>query len=380
MIEINETRASLLRVEKAISELKRGRMVILTDDASRENEGDLVLAASKVTAKAINFMATHGRGLICLSLEEERVRRLQLPLMVTDNSSPFNTAFTVSVEAARGVTTGISAQDRAVTIRAAVAPNAKPGDLVRPGHVFPLAARPGGVLVRTGQTEGSVDLARLAGLEPAGVICEVMKPDGTMARRPDLLRFAKKHRLLLLSVADIIRYRLEREPLVRRVSEAMMPLPEGVFRSVAYSSHLDPHTHVALILGDPKPRRPCLVRVHIACFTGDVLGAATCECGALLRSALRRIASEGEGILVYLDREPASSSKLSCAHLSTGSAPSDRQRDLGIGAQILRDVGAGRLRVLTNTPRRIAGLEGFGLSVVERLPLEGTAARVRRVR
>jgi len=363
---------SLARVEKALNQLRHGKMIILTDDEDRENEGDLVLAAEKVTPDAINFMATHARGLICLSLTEERVRRLRLPLMVTDNTSPFSTAFTVSIEAARGVTTGISARDRAVTIKAAVARDARPADLVRPGHVFPLAARPGGVLVRTGQTEGSVDLCRMAGLEPAGVICEVMNADGTMARRKELVRFAKRHNLLMLSVADVVRYRLEREPLVRRVSETAPSIEGAQYRAVAYTSDVDAHTHVALVMGNPRPNRPTLVRVHAACFMGDVLGAQICDCGQLLRQSLRQISEAGEGVLVYLDKEPPPGGKLACTHATRTATLEDQQRELGIGAQILRDVGVGKLRLLSNSGRRISGLEGFGLHVVDRVAIAGS--------
>src|SRR5687768_4087769 len=281
---------SIALVEKALSQIRRGRMIILTDDEDRENEGDLVMAAEKATPEAINFMATHGRGLICLSLTEERLRQLNLPLMVQDNTSPFQTAFTVSIEAAQGVTTGISAADRATTILAAVAPDAKPADLSRPGHIFPLRARDGGVLVRTGQTEGSVDLSRLAGLYPAGVICEVMNPDGTMSRRPELLRFARRHKMTMLSVAAIIRYRMEGERLVRRVSEAPLQLRgAGDFQSIAYTTDLDPTVHVALVKGDvTSGREPVLTRVHRACLMGDLFGAQACGCGAQLSEALER--------------------------------------------------------------------------------------------
>ncbi len=320
---------SIALVEKALADIRRGRMVILTDDEDRENEGDLVMAAEKVTPKAINFMATHGRGLICLSLTEERIRQLDLPLMVHDNTSPYQTAFTVSVEASRGISTGISAADRARTIRTAVAPDAKPSDLVRPGHIFPLRARDGGVLVRTGQTEGSVDLARLSGLFPAGVICEVMNPDGTMARRPELERFSQKQRLTLLSVADIIRYRLKHERLVRRVANTHFIRPSGGdFEVIAYESEVDSKVHVALVKGNLSGPKPVLTRVHRACLVGDLLGSTACDCGAQLQQAFHRIEREGRGVVVYL------------------------QKDL-----------------LTNNPKKIIGLESYNLEVVEQIPL-----------
>jgi 3,4-dihydroxy 2-butanone 4-phosphate synthase/GTP cyclohydrolase II len=366
---------SVALVERALEEIRRGRMVILTDDEDRENEGDLVMAAQKVTPEAINFMATHGRGLICLSLIDERLRQLNLPLMVQDNTSPFQTAFTVSIEAARGVTTGISAADRATTIRAAVAPNAKPGDLVRPGHIFPLRAREGGVLVRTGQTEGSVDLARMAGLSPAGVICEVMNPDGTMARRPQLQRFARKHKLVLLSVADIIRYRLERERLVRRVATRKVNRPGlGELTAISYASDVDAAVHVALVKGDVAGKEPMLTRVHRACLMGDVLGSADCDCGAQLEQAFRRISEEGRGVVIYLQKDQAPRDKLLCSHVSNeevvpGHRDQTRLREFGVGAQILKDLGLSRLRLLTNNPKKIVGLESYMLEVVEQIPL-----------
>ncbi len=365
---------SIALVEQALGEIRRGRMVILTDDEDRENEGDLVMAAEKVTPEAINFMATHARGLICLSLTEERLRQLHLPLMVQDNGSPFQTAFTVSIEAARGVTTGISAADRATTILAAVAPNARPTDLVRPGHIFPLRARDGGVLVRTGQTEGSVDLSRLAGLSPAGVICEVMKADGTMARRPDLVKFARKHGLTLLSVADIIRYRMERERLVRRVSEARLTLRGASdFQAYAYTSDVDPLVHVALVKGDLEGKEPVLTRVHRACLVGDLFGDRGCECGAQLEESLQRIREAGRGVLVYLQKHISTSDTFHCTHVHNeqavpGHAEQTRLREFGLGAQILKDLGLSRLRLLTNTPKRLVGLDSYGLTVVEQLP------------
>jgi len=363
-------------VEGALEEIRQGRLVILTDDEDRENEGDLVMAAEKVTPEAINFMATHARGLICLSLTEERLRQLNLPLMVQDNTSPYQTAFTVSIEAARGVTTGISAADRATTIKAAVAPRARPSDLSRPGHIFPLRAREGGVLVRTGQTEGSVDLARMAGLFPAGVICEVMNKDGTMARRPDLLRFARKHRLRLLSVADIIRYRLERERLVRRAATKVVErVGQGAFTAISYVSGVDPAVHLAFVKGDLSGRQPVLTRVHRACMMGDILGSASCDCGSQLAQAFERIHQEGRGVLVYLQKERSPAGRLECTHIPSneemvpGQKDATRLREFGVGAQILKDLGLSRLRLLTNNPKKIVGLESYNLEVVEQLPL-----------
>jgi 3,4-dihydroxy 2-butanone 4-phosphate synthase/GTP cyclohydrolase II len=362
-------------VEKALAEIRKGKMVILTDDEDRENEGDLVMAAGKVTPEAINFMATQGRGLICLSLTEERLRQLDLPLMVQDNTSQYQTAFTVSIEASRGVSTGISAADRARTIQVAVSPTAKPSDLVRPGHVFPLRACTGGVLVRTGQTEGSVDLARLAGLFPAGVICEVMNPDGTMARRPELLRFAQKHGLTLLSVTDIIRYRLRHERLVHRVAETSLERTEGgTFQAIAYSSDVDSQVHLALFKGDISGSAPVLTRVHRACPMGDVLGSSECDCGAQLHQAFQRIADEGRGVIVYLRKDQSPKSTLLCTHLvrdedPPGKKDPTRLREFGVGAQILKDLGLRRLRLLTNNPKKIVGLESYQLEVVEQIPL-----------
>jgi 3,4-dihydroxy 2-butanone 4-phosphate synthase/GTP cyclohydrolase II len=369
-------------VEKALHEIRAGRMVILTDDEDRENEGDLVMAAEKATPAAINFMATHARGLICLSLTDERLRQLNLPLMVQDNTSPYQTAFTVSIEASRGVTTGISAADRATTILAAVAPNARPADLSRPGHIFPLRARPGGVLVRTGQTEGSVDLARLAGLSPAGVICEVMSADGSMARRPELTRFARKHKLLMLSVADIIRYRLQRETLVQRVAETAFERA-GVsdFKAYAYASEVDPAVHVALVKGELSARTPVLTRVHRACLAGDLLGSSSCDCGAQLDQAFRRIAEEGRGVVVYLNKRQTPATTLQCTHVSNeevvpGQKDHTRLREFGVGAQILKDLGLRQLRLLTNNPKKIVGLESYQLEVTEQIPLSTQAPRV----
>jgi 3,4-dihydroxy 2-butanone 4-phosphate synthase / GTP cyclohydrolase II len=365
---------SISLVERAIGEIRKGRMVILTDDTDRENEGDLVMAAEKVTPASINFMATHGRGLVCLSLTEERIRQLALPLMVQDNTSPFGTAFTVSIEAARGVTTGISAADRARTVLAAVAPKAKPGDLVRPGHVFPLRAREGGVLVRTGQTEGSVDLARLAGLFPAGVICEVMNADGTMARRPELQRFARKHGLTLLSVADLIRYRLQKDRLVKRVATAeLRRAHQGQWIAHAYQSDVDSDVHVAMVKGDITGPEPVLTRVHRACPVGDLLGTAGCDCGSQLEQAFKAIADAGRGVLVYLHKAVRPSASLTCTRVEAEEAgpgaDRTRLREFGVGAQILKDLGLRRLRLLTNNPKKIVGLESYSLEVVEQIPL-----------
>ncbi|MDC0708984.1 3,4-dihydroxy-2-butanone-4-phosphate synthase [Stigmatella sp. ncwal1] len=369
-------------VERALAEIRKGHMVILTDDEDRENEGDLVMAAEKATPEAINFMALHGRGLICLSLTEERIRRLSLPLMVQDNNSPFQTAFTVSIEAARGVTTGISAADRARTIQAAVAPNAKPGDLVRPGHIFPLRAREGGVLVRTGQTEGSVDLARMAGLSPAGVICEIMNPDGTMARRPDLVKFARKHKLVLLSVADIIRYRLEREQLIKRIGTATLERRGGgTFQAFTYGSEVDSAVHVALVKGEVRGKDAVLTRVHRGCLMGDQLGSGQCDCGSQLEQAFQRIQEEGKGVIIYLQKDVPAKAQLQCTHISNeevvqGKPDQTRLREFGVGAQILKDLGLSRLKLLTNNPKKIVGLESYSLQVVEQIPLtDGEAPR-----
>ncbi|HEY3355233.1 MAG TPA: 3,4-dihydroxy-2-butanone-4-phosphate synthase [Polyangia bacterium] len=370
------------KIERAIAEIRQGRMVILVDDEDRENEGDLVMAAQLTTPDAINFMVRFARGLVCLAMTEERVQRLGLPMMVTENRAPLGTAFTVSIEARHGVTTGISAADRAHTIRTAVAPDARPEDLISPGHIFPLRARRGGVLKRTGQTEGSVDLARLAGLEPAGTICEIMNEDGTMARRPDLERFAAEHGLTIVSIAELVEYRLRHESLVRRVREGTMRVAcrdgeEIPFHAIAYTTLVEDTEYLALVLGEPGANKPALVRVQLACVPGDVFASRACDCGRLLRQALRRIAAEGEGVFLYIF--PAARASLVAdlenhvlhTAVGAGATPGKQPlRDFGLGAQVLAELGLRQVRLLSNHPKKIVGLEAFGIEVVECVPIE----------
>ena len=374
---------SFVSVPEAIEQIRQGRILVVVDDEDRENEGDLTIAAEKVTPEIINFMATHGRGLICLSLTPERCEYLRLPLMSATNTSNFGTAFCESIDARDGVTTGISAADRTRTILQTIDPACRPADLARPGHIFPLRAREGGVLVRAGQTEASVDLARMAGLAPAGVICEIMNPDGTMARVPELREYCALHGLKMISVAEMIRYRMKHERFVRRAAEGCLETEFGEFRSIAYTSDLNPEYHLALVRGEVAGQENVLVRMHSRCVYGDVFGSTRCDCGRLLRESLHAIAEAGRGVLVYLHETGPGFGVEGSRLLSHGrefmhyQGPAGQrqlQHEHGIGAQILSDLGLHTIRLLTNHPRKIVALEGFGIQVVDQIPILPVAA------
>ena len=378
-------------IEEAIEEIRQGRMIIVVDDEDRENEGDLTMTAEKVTPEAINFMAKYGRGLICLTLTEQRLDHLQIPLMVSDNTTRYGTAFCESIDAKVGTTTGISAADRARTIQVAIDPATRPSELMRPGHVFPLRARKGGVLVRAGQTEASVDLARLAGLTPAGVICEIMNDDGTMARIPQLIEFCKRHGIRMITVADLIRYRLRTERYVHRMGEAAVETAYGSFRVLAYESEADPEIHVALVMGNVAGEAPVLVRVHSHCLVGDVFASTDCDCRELIQKSMEMIAQEGRGVLLYMHQTGMGFSLEKIAdgevrivshgrQFTQKSDPAYQRRiqhESGIGAQILSDLGLRAVRLLTNRPRKVVALEGFDIQIVEQVPIPTARSAVK---
>jgi 3,4-dihydroxy 2-butanone 4-phosphate synthase/GTP cyclohydrolase II len=382
---VSREQTAFASIEEAVEEIRQGRQIVLVDDEDRENEGDLTMAAEKITPEAVNFMAKYGRGLICLALTEQRCEELSLPMMSPLNTSAYGTAFCESIDARRGITTGISAADRATTILAAIDPQTRPSDLARPGHIFPLRARRGGVLVRAGQTEASVDLARIAGLSPAGVICEIMNDDGTMARVPQLVEFCAAHGLRLVTIAELIRYRMQHERYVRRVAETPLPTRYGEFRMIAYSSEVDNEQHIALVRGNPAGPPAPLVRVHSHCLTGDVFAAVTCDCHEIVEQSLRAIVAEDRGVFVYLHHTGRGFGIESLASpgqelpgiLYHARGQLDRdvarqrmvQRESGIGAQILIDLGLEEIRVLTNHPRKVVALEGYGLTIADQVPL-----------
>jgi 3,4-dihydroxy 2-butanone 4-phosphate synthase/GTP cyclohydrolase II len=373
-----------ISIKQAIEDIKAGKMVILTDDEDRENEGDLTIASEKVTPEVINFMAKYGRGLICMSMTDERCTQLKLPMMVDDNTSAHETAFTVSIEAREGVTTGISAADRAKTVQTAIADDAKPDDLVKPGHIFPLRAKDGGVIVRAGHTEASVDLAKLAGLRPSGVICEIMDDDGSMARMPSLEKFSEEHNIGICTIAELISYRLHNESFVHKRAEAVIPTAfAGEFRAIVYENDIDDFQHIAMVKGELDPEKPVLVRVHSECLTGDIFGSLRCDCGDQLVKSMQQIEKEGSGVFLYIRQEGRGIglvNKLKAyvlqdegydtvdANIKLGFKPD--MRDYGIGAQILADLGVKQMKLMTNNPKKMVGLEGYGLSIVEQVPIE----------